>query len=80
MEMTNTKTNPLGFDNEFLNKIITWYALDTRFKGLVYLARLVPKDAIWWCQDAIVVPDVSSFCKDILFECHDVSIVDIWIP
>jgi hypothetical protein len=33
---------------------------------------MVFKDAIWWYQERIVVPDVGSLRKDILFEFHDV--------
>jgi hypothetical protein len=32
MEMTNTRKNPLGFNNELFNKIIAGYALDLWFK------------------------------------------------
>ena len=71
MEMTNTRKVPPGFDNEFLNKIIAGYALDPWFKDPVNIEKLVFKDAIWYCQEAIVVPDVGSLRKDILFECHD---------
>ncbi len=71
MEMTNTRKSPPGFDNEFLNKIIAGYALDPWFKDPVNIEKLVFKDAIWYCQEAIVVPDVGSLRKDILFECHD---------
>ena len=72
MEMTNTRKNSLGFDNKFFNKIIARYPLDPWFKDLINLAKLVLKDAIWWCQDAIVVSDVGSLRKNILFECHDI--------
>ena len=33
---------------------------------------MVFKDAIWWCQEAIVILDVGSLREDILFECHDI--------
>ena len=73
MEITKTRKKfPLRFDNEFFNKINARYALDLWFKNPVNLAKLVSKDAIWWCQDAIVVHAVGFFCKDIIIECHDV--------
>ena len=71
MEMTNIRKSPPRFDNEFFNRIIIGYALDPWFKSPVNLARSVFKDAIWWCQDVIVVPVVGSLRKDILFECHE---------
>ena len=71
IEMTNTGKNSPGFNNEFLNKIIVGYALNPWFKDPIYLAKLVFKDAIWWCQGAIVEPAVNFLCKDILFECDD---------
>ena len=71
MEMTNTRKNFLGFDNELFDKIIAGYALDPWFKDPVNLEKLVFKDAIWWYQEAIVVPNVGSLRKDILFEFHD---------
>ena len=72
MEMTNTRKKSSGFANELFNKIITWYALDPWLKDPVNLEKLVFKDVIWWCQEAIVVCDVGSLRKDVLFECHDV--------
>ena len=72
MEMTNTRKNLPVFDNEFFNKIIVGYALDLWFKDPVNLEKLVFKDAIWGCQEEIIVPDVGSLCKCILFEYHDV--------
>ena len=72
MEMTNTRKSSPGFAKEFLNKIIVGYALDLWFKDPVNFAKLVFKDAIWWCQDAIVEPAVGSLRKGILFECHEV--------
>ena len=71
IEMTNIRESPLGFDNDFLNKIIAGYALDPWFKNPVNLENLVFKDALWWHHNAIVVPKVDSLCKDILMECHD---------
>ena len=52
--------------------IIAWYALDLWIKDLVNLAKLVFKDVIWWCQDAIVVHAIDSLHKDILFEYQDI--------
>ena len=72
MDMTNTKKNPPRFNNKFFNKIIAGYTLDPWFKDPINLENLVFKDAIWWCQEAVVVLDVGSLCKDILFKCHDV--------
>ena len=74
MELTETRKNPHGID-----KIIARYALDPWFKDPVNLAKLVFKDAIWWCQDAIVVPSVGIFCKYTLLECHDFLIKETWI-
>ena len=68
MEMTNTRRNPLDLKNILFDKLFAGYALDPWFKDPVNLAKLVLHHAIWWCLEGIVVPDVGSLCKDILFE------------
>jgi hypothetical protein len=69
--MTNTKESPVGFDNDFLNKIIVVYTLNLWFKNLVNLENLIFKDALWWHHNIIVVSKVDDLCKDILMEYHD---------
>ena len=72
MEKTGDRRSSHGFNNDLLNKIIAGYALDPWFKNPVNFENLALKDAIWWYQDAIVVPMVDSLCNDILIECYDV--------
>ena len=72
MEKTGDRRSSSKFDNDLLNKIIAGYALDPWFKNPVNVENLALKDAIWWYQDAIVVPMVDSLHNDILIECHDV--------
>jgi hypothetical protein len=46
IEMINTKESLLRFNNDFLNKIIAWCALNLLFKNLVNLENLVFMDAL----------------------------------
>ena len=77
MEMTNTRKNFSGFDNELFDKIIAGYALDPWFKDPVNLEKLVFKDVIWWYQEAIVVPNVGSLRKIYSLNVMMFFIVDI---